>query len=84
MAAGAAALVAADRPDLVDSLVLVGPFVRNGRTSAMQRIPLPVGMARRPARHLAASGTTTTFSTPTSACSVEDFERPRPECRATR
>jgi pimeloyl-ACP methyl ester carboxylesterase len=46
MAAGAAALVAADRPDLVDGLVLVGPFVRNGRTSAIPRIPLPVAMAR--------------------------------------
>jgi len=46
MAAGAAALVAADRPDLVDGLVLVGPFVRNGKTSAVQRILLRVAMAR--------------------------------------
>jgi pimeloyl-ACP methyl ester carboxylesterase len=46
MAAGAAALVAADRPDLVDGLVLVGPFVRNGKVSAVQRILLRVAMAR--------------------------------------
>jgi len=46
MAAGAAALVAADRPDLVDGLVLVGPFVRNGKMSAVQRILLRVAMAR--------------------------------------
>jgi pimeloyl-ACP methyl ester carboxylesterase len=46
MAAGAAALVAADRPDLVDGLVLVGPFVRNGKMSAIQRILLRVAMAR--------------------------------------
>ena len=46
MAAGAAALVAADRPDLVDGLVLVGPFVRNGKVSAVQRILLRVAMVR--------------------------------------
>jgi pimeloyl-ACP methyl ester carboxylesterase len=46
LAAGAAALVAADRPDLVDGLVLVGPFVRNGKMSAVQRILLRVAMAR--------------------------------------
>ncbi|MGA3149105.1 MAG: alpha/beta hydrolase [Acidimicrobiales bacterium] len=46
MAAGAAVLVGADRPDLVDGLVLVGPFVRNGKTSAVQRILLRVAMAR--------------------------------------
>ena len=46
MAAGAAALVAADRPDLVEGLVLVGPFVRNGKMSSVQRILLRVAMAR--------------------------------------
>jgi pimeloyl-ACP methyl ester carboxylesterase len=46
MAAGASALVAADRPDLVDGLVLVGPFVRNGKMGAIQRILLRVAMAR--------------------------------------
>ena len=46
MAAGAAVLVAADRPDLVAGLVLVGPFVRNGKTSRPQRILLRVAMAR--------------------------------------
>jgi pimeloyl-ACP methyl ester carboxylesterase len=46
MAAGAATIVAADRPDLVAGLVLVGPFVRNGKTSTVQRILLRVAMAR--------------------------------------
>jgi pimeloyl-ACP methyl ester carboxylesterase len=46
MAAGAAALVAADRRGLVDGLVLIGPFVRNGKMSAVQRILLRVAMAR--------------------------------------
>lgn len=46
MAGGAAALVAADRPDLVDGLVLVGPFVRNGKISVVQRVLLRVAMAR--------------------------------------
>jgi pimeloyl-ACP methyl ester carboxylesterase len=32
MGAGAATLVAAERPELVAGLVLVGPFVRNGET----------------------------------------------------
>jgi pimeloyl-ACP methyl ester carboxylesterase len=45
MGAGAAALAAAQRPGLVSGLVLVGPFVRNGKTSAMQRILLRVAMA---------------------------------------
>ena len=38
MAAGAAALLAADRPDLVAGMVLDGPFVRNPKTSTMQRL----------------------------------------------
>jgi pimeloyl-ACP methyl ester carboxylesterase len=46
MGAGAAAIVAADRPDLVAGLVLVGPFVRNGRTGAVQRLLLRLAMAR--------------------------------------
>lgn len=46
MAAGAATLVAADHPDLVAGLVLLGPFVRNGKTSTIQRILLRVAMAR--------------------------------------
>ncbi len=41
MAAGAAVIAAADHPDLVRGLVLVGPFVRNGSTSAIQRLLLP-------------------------------------------
>jgi len=45
MAAGAAALLAADRPDLVAGLVLVGPFVRNPKTSTMQRLLLRLAMA---------------------------------------
>jgi pimeloyl-ACP methyl ester carboxylesterase len=46
MGAGAAALVAADRPELVAGLVLVGPFVRNGSTGAAQRLLLRLAMAR--------------------------------------
>jgi pimeloyl-ACP methyl ester carboxylesterase len=46
MGAGAAAYAAAERPDLINGLVLVGPFVRNGKTTAMQRVLLGVAMAR--------------------------------------
>jgi len=46
MAAGAAVIVAAERPDLVAGLVLVGPFVRNGKVGVIQRILLRVAMAR--------------------------------------
>ena len=45
MGAGSAVLAAAQRPGLVSGLVLVGPFVRNGKTSAMQRLLLRVAMA---------------------------------------
>jgi len=46
MAAGAAALAAAERPELVRGLVLVGPFVRNGKISIVQRLMLRAAMAR--------------------------------------
>lgn len=46
MGAGSAILVAAQRPDLVLGLVLVGPFVRNPKTGALQRILLRMAMAR--------------------------------------
>jgi pimeloyl-ACP methyl ester carboxylesterase len=46
MGAGAAVLAAAQRPDLVRGLVLVGPFVRNANVSALQRLMLRVAMAR--------------------------------------
>jgi pimeloyl-ACP methyl ester carboxylesterase len=46
MGAGSAVLVAADRPELVLGLVLVGPFVRDPQTSAFQRVLLRVAMAR--------------------------------------
>jgi pimeloyl-ACP methyl ester carboxylesterase len=46
MGAGAAAYAAAERPDLISGLVLVGPFVRNGKTTGMQRVLLRVAMAR--------------------------------------
>ncbi len=46
MGAAAATLAAADRPDLVAGLVLVGPFVRNGPTGALQRLLMRVAMAR--------------------------------------
>ena len=45
MGAGAAAIVAAQRPELVAGLVLAGPFVRNGDTTAVQRLLLRVAMA---------------------------------------
>lgn len=46
MGAGAAAFAAAQRPDLVRGVVLVGPFVRNPKASALQRLLLRVAMAR--------------------------------------
>jgi pimeloyl-ACP methyl ester carboxylesterase len=46
MGAGAGTLAAAMRPDLVRGVVLLGPFVRNGKTSAVQRLMLRVAMAR--------------------------------------
>jgi pimeloyl-ACP methyl ester carboxylesterase len=45
MGAAAAVLAAAQRPELVSGLVLIGPFVRNPATSAMQRIALRAAMA---------------------------------------
>ena len=46
MGAGAAACAAAERPDHINGLVLVGPFVRNGKTTARQRVLLRVAIAR--------------------------------------
>jgi pimeloyl-ACP methyl ester carboxylesterase len=46
MGAGAGALAAAIQPDLVRGLVLLGPFVRNGQTSTLQRLMLRIAMAR--------------------------------------
>jgi pimeloyl-ACP methyl ester carboxylesterase len=46
MGAGAAVFAAAERPDLINGLVLVGPFVRNGKNSAIQRVMLRIAMAR--------------------------------------
>jgi pimeloyl-ACP methyl ester carboxylesterase len=46
MGAGCAVLASAERPDLVNGMVLVGPFVRDGKMSAMQGILLRVAMAR--------------------------------------
>jgi pimeloyl-ACP methyl ester carboxylesterase len=46
MGAGAAVLAAAQRPELVSGLVLIGPFVRNGQMSRLQRLLLRVAMAR--------------------------------------
>jgi len=45
MGAGAAVYAAAERPALINGLVLVGPFVRNGKTGAMGRALLRVAMA---------------------------------------
>ena len=46
MGAGAAVIAAADRPELVRGLVLLGPFVRNPPASAGLRIILRLAMAR--------------------------------------
>ena len=45
MGAGAAVLAAAQRPERVCGLVLAGPFVRNGKTSTLQRLILRAAMA---------------------------------------
>jgi pimeloyl-ACP methyl ester carboxylesterase len=45
MGVGSAVLADAQRPGLVWGLVLAGPFVRNGKTSMMQRLLLRVAMA---------------------------------------
>ena len=42
---GGPAILVGQQPDLVSGLVLLGPFVRNGKTSAIQRIMLRVAMA---------------------------------------
>ncbi len=44
MGAGAAVIAAAQDPELVSGLVLVGPFVRNGSTTAIQKLLLRVAM----------------------------------------
>jgi pimeloyl-ACP methyl ester carboxylesterase len=44
MGAAAAVIVAAERPELVRGIVLIGPFVRNGKASAMQRLLQRVAM----------------------------------------
>lgn len=44
MGAGSAAYLAATRPELVRGLVLMGPFVRDGDVSAIQRFLLRVAM----------------------------------------
>jgi len=46
MGAAAAALVAAERPDLVAGLVLVGPFLRDPRVGPAMRMVVRVAMAR--------------------------------------
>lgn len=45
MGAASAVIAAADRPELVNGLVLIGPFVRNARMSAMQRLLFRVALA---------------------------------------
>jgi len=46
MAAGSAVLVAAERPELVAGVALLGPFVRDPKTSTIQRVLLRLVMAR--------------------------------------
>ena len=45
MGAGAAAFAAAERPDLVRGLVLIGPFVRDGAVGPLMRLLFRVAMA---------------------------------------
>ena len=45
MAAGSAVIAAAQRPELVSGLALLGPFVRNPTAGAVQRVLLRVAMA---------------------------------------
>jgi pimeloyl-ACP methyl ester carboxylesterase len=45
MGAGSAVLAATGHPGLVSGLVLAGPFVRNAKTTAVQRLLLRVAMA---------------------------------------
>lgn len=45
MSAGSAVITAAQRPELVNGLVLVGPFVRNGAVTLVQRVVLRAAMA---------------------------------------
>ena len=45
LAAGSAVIVAAQRPELVSGLALLGPFVRNPAGGAVQRVLLRVAMA---------------------------------------
>lgn len=44
MAGGASVIAAADRPELIRALVLVGPYVRNAEVGAMYRLLLRVAM----------------------------------------
>ena len=44
MGSAAAVIAAAQRPELVDGLVLVGPFVRNPKTTALSRLLMRVAM----------------------------------------
>lgn len=45
MAAGSAVLAAAERPELVSGLVLVGPFVRDAPLSKLERLVLDLALA---------------------------------------
>lgn len=45
MGAGAAAYAAAERPDLVSAVVLIGPFVRDGQIGAVTRLVMRVALA---------------------------------------
>jgi len=52
MGAGAATWAAAERPDLVSGLVLIGPFVRNPPANPVVRLAFRMMMARPWARHV--------------------------------
>ncbi len=46
MSAGAAVLAAAERPDLITGLILIGPFVRDAKASLFSRLMQRVALAR--------------------------------------
>ncbi|MGG7508758.1 alpha/beta fold hydrolase [Plantibacter sp. YIM 135249] len=76
MGAGAAVIVAAERPELVDGLVLVGPFVRNpAAASPFMRGVMRVLMARP----WAATVWKRYLSTLSPAAKAADFEAHRDE-----
>ena len=77
MAAGAAVLVAADRPELVSGLVLTGPFVRNPQVSPVAGLLTTAMMRVLMARPWAASVWKAYLPSLTAGTRPADFEEYR-------